>query len=86
MNKVQLFQSGTLPALQDKINEWLLKNQDIYIINSNISSVNTDAGVQFIFYIFYETSPHALEEVQEIAAAADNKAIDRLTNMDIHPQ
>jgi|GEM_PF-1251379 len=84
MHKVQLFQAENIQELQDKINQWLKENEAVYVVNSNITSLQTHAGERYVFYIFYEENTDAVAEVQEIVSNQEMD-IDPL-KIDINPQ
>ncbi len=81
MYKTQFFQSSNIDSLQDNVNEWLSKQQDIFIVNSNITSLNSKIGDQYVFYIFYEDAKTAIEEAHEIIADQETN-VNPLTNIE----
>ena len=63
MNRIQFFYSSDIVALQQKINDWLASNKDIFIEETNIASLGKPsqrAGImsteKYVFYIRYTST------------------------------
>lgn len=70
MNKIQIFASPTIKALQLEINEWLGNNKDTHIIETNMTSLTKVSVLgsddktegEYAFYILYTPAGQGEEE------------------------
>jgi hypothetical protein len=85
MYKTQFFREDRIEDLQESVNSWLAKQQDIFVVNSNISSLVADKGEYYVFYIIYELLKQSASDVQEMVSNQEHN-VDSLNKIDLNLQ